>query len=163
MSFRRPKVSNRRSSATQPTSTPSLPSTPTPRIRVPQNGPSAVLIDVNHYPRQQRPRHTRNLFSVGPEPLLALPGGIRLTQVYDLNDPTLTSPQRQISPEPQDHDPIFDDVFSSPHRDSDINGHRRKERQWKQWTTDVIPSYTVSVHTGLVRLPLSDILAEDSH
>jgi hypothetical protein len=135
MSFRRPKVSNRRSSATHPTSSPSLPSTP--HIRV----PSAVLIDVDQCPRQRRPRNTRQLFLPGPEPLLALPGGIRLTQVHGPTDPIITSPRRRISTQDRrEHDSVFDDVFTSAFLDSDINGRRRKEKQWERWTTDVIPS-----------------------
>ena len=72
---------------------------------------------------------------------MALPGGRRFTQVYDLNDPSVTSTRhRNTARDHRDHDLAFDDVFSSPYLDLDINGRQRKERQWKTWTTDVIPS-----------------------
>ena len=142
MSFRHPPKTPRRRPPSLPTFSPdNLSSSPSRASTSDSRSTQAHLIEIARYPRQRRPRNSKSLFLPSPSTHVVLPGGTRLTQVYSIDG---VSPRRRPTLGDDNSESalntIFDDVFTSPTLDSDINGHRRKENQWKTWTTEVIPS-----------------------
>jgi CxC1 like cysteine cluster associated with KDZ transposases len=170
MSFRAPKPPKRKGvsgSALQPSSylTPASPSkTPAARHLVP---PSVI-------PRNRRPRNSRDLYLPGPEQILTLPGQSYSQMPFSshgrsANATSTHVPQnvgrhtgaRDCSADPDDNPyrspgafDIINDIFVADAPKSEElqreKQRQKKEKQWKKWTQEVIPSL-LRPHLRLLR------------
>jgi hypothetical protein len=141
MSFRRPKAKyRRRTSAVQGASSM-------------QASPERTLISLADAPVTKRPRHSSDVFLPGPEPLLACPGRVNLTQ-------TLASHGRSPSPPQDDAVPDVEDVFlDTTDQLADDRSvvvarrerqRRKRAQQYTNWVTNIIPSL-IEPHLRLLR------------
>jgi hypothetical protein len=180
MSFRAPKPPKRKGvsdSVLQPSSSLTATSTSlsTSCSASPSKAPAARhLVPPSMIPRSRRPRNSRDLYLPGPEQILTLPGQSysqmpssshvrstnassthvpqnvgRHTGAHDLSAGPDNNPYR--SPGAFD---IINDIFVADAPESEEfqreKQRRKKEKQWKKWTQEIIPSL-LRPHLRLLR------------
>jgi hypothetical protein len=145
MSFCRPStIYKRRKSLSSPCKSSTLSQS------IPSSSSQGDIVLVSDAPRTKRPRLSSSLFLPGPENLIALPGGITLTQESKphkrISDaPTYTRSSKLISNDPfivTLEDPAASESLTMTDNTRLTRTHRARkmERQRSKWIDDVIPS-----------------------
>lgn len=157
MSFRPPKLRKRdrqRSSSMQANRSTS---------RSPSKAPAESLISPSLLPKERRPRNSQGIFISRPEVLVAIPGR-EYTQLPMPDRGRMPRSSRHATPSSTtDHTPEdaveegyepptadLDQVFVEHQSEPNVGQRQKREKQWRKWTNEVIPSL-LRPHLSLLR------------